>query len=230
MSEKKKHGDYRLLLLIVAQKLGEKAQAVFGERNVSVQYQIHAKGTASGEFAVMFGLGGVDKTTLACTLPKAKADKMLLTLREELYLGTPNTGVAFTLPITAGSRGLIHWMDSMESEKASKGEKTMDCKYALILAFVNQGFSDEVMSAAMPAGAGGGTVFHSRRVDNEEAHHFWGVTFQQEREVVMILAKKENKNAIMKAIGENWGLESEAQGIVISLPVDDVAGLKKDEA
>ena len=228
--ERKKCNDYRLLILIVAQKLDEKAQELFSRRKLAVQYHIYAKGTASGEFADMFGLGGIDKTTIACTLPKSKADQMLVTLREELYLGAPNTGVAFTVPLSGGSMGLIRWMDGMrENEEASKGEETMDGKYAVIMAFVNQGFSEEVMAAAKSAGAGGGTVFHSRRVDNEEAHRYWGVSFQEEREVVLILAKKENKCAIMKAIGDSCGLQSEARGIVVSLPVDEVTGLKKDE-
>ena len=98
--------------------------------------------------------------------------------------------------------------------------------YQIIVALVNQGYSEEVMAAARPAGAAGGTVLHSRRVGAEEALSQWGFSLQEEKEAVMILAKAESKLAIMQAICDNCGLQSEAQGIVLSLPVDRVVGLE----
>ncbi|MCI8697309.1 MAG: P-II family nitrogen regulator [Lachnospiraceae bacterium] len=97
--------------------------------------------------------------------------------------------------------------------------------YSLIMAIVNQGFSEEVMNAARPKGASGGTVFHSRRIGNQEAMKFWKISVQEEREVVLILAQKEDKLAIMQEIGRQCGMNSKAQGIVMSLPVDGIAGL-----
>ena len=98
-------------------------------------------------------------------------------------------------------------------------------EYDLIVAIVNQGFSEEVMEAARPMGASGGTVFHSRRIGGEEAIQFWGIRIQQEREVILILAQKETKLPIMKAICQQCGMQSEAHGIVLSLPVDGIIGL-----
>ena len=81
------------------------------------------------------------------------------------------------------------------------------------------------MNAARPKGASGGTVFHSRRIGNQEAMKFWKISVQEEREVVLILAQKEDKLAIMQEIGRQCGMNSKAQGIVMSLPVDGIAGL-----
>ena len=50
--------------------------------------------------------------------------------------------------------------------------------------------------------------------------------YVEEKEAVMILAKAESKLAIMQAICDSCGLQSEAQGIVLSLPVDNVVGLE----
>ena len=55
-----------------------------------------------------------------------------------------------------------------------------------------------------------------------------GITIQQEREIVLILARKKDKGEIMKAINEKCGLQSEAHGVVVSLPVDNVVGLSDD--
>ena len=49
---------------------------------------------------------------------------------------------------------------------------------------------------------------------------------QEEKEAVLILTRAESKLAIMQAICDSCGLQSEAQGIVLSLPVDRVVGLE----
>lgn len=42
----------------------------------------------------------------------------------------------------------------------------------------------------------------------------------------MILARKEEKLAIMQAICDKCGLQTDAQGIVLAIPVDSVVGLE----
>ena len=231
MTPNHRKSEYRLLFLIATQKLTQKAEEVFAEKKLPIQYHAYATGTAACDLADILGVGSVDKSVLIGVLPQTSANKMLIKLQNRLLLGTPNSGVAFTVPLSGCSGAVIHLMQGLEgnlnSSERNEGE-SMDGKYATIMAFVDQGFSEEVMAAARPAGATGGTVFHSRRIGNEEAAKLWGVSIQQEREIVLILAKKENKLEIMKAIGERCGVQSKAHGIVISLPVDNVAGLVKD--
>lgn len=54
---------------------------------------------------------------------------------------------------------------------------------------------------------------------------FWGISVQPEREIVLIIAQKEAKKPMMQMIGKKFGMQSEAKGIVLSLPVDGIAGL-----
>ena len=95
----------------------------------------------------------------------------------------------------------------------------------MIISIVNQGLSDEVMKAARPAGATGGTVFHSRRLGNETATKLLGISIQEEREVVMILARNSRKKEIMEAINKHCGIDSECNGIVFSVPIADIEGM-----
>lgn len=53
-----------------------------------------------------------------------------------------------------------------------------------------------------------------------------GVSLAAEKEMIFIVAKKEQKNQIMQAIMEKAGLDSKAKSIVFSLPVTDTAGLR----
>lgn len=227
MSEIKKH--FRLLFLIVPPKLAAKAESVFQAHNAPERYSVFAKGTASGAIIDMLGLGSIDKTVTIAPLGAELSRKVMVSLQNELYLGAPGSGVAFSVPINAGSLGILQLLSQTDSNPQEKQEETsMNTDHSLILAFVNQGYSEEVMDAARKAGAGGGTVFHTRRVESDDAATFWGISIQEEREIVLILAKKEQKSQIMKAISDEGGAKTPAHGIVISLPVDDVAGLKKE--
>lgn len=221
---------FRMLFLIATPKLTNKALAMFKEGNVPMQYVFHAQGTATSDVMDMLGLDGVDKNILMSMMPKPFADEMLRKLRKKLHLGMPNTGIAFTVLMSGGSGHLVQMTENLEPEEGRKFLERKDAdmtenEYSMIMAIVNQGYSEDVMNAARPKGASGGTVFHSRRIGNQEAMKFWKISVQEEREVVIILAQKEDKLAIMQEIGLKCGIQSKAQGVVMSLPVDGIVGL-----
>ena len=58
------------------------------------------------------------------------------------------------------------------------------------------------MKAAEEGGATGGTVLHGKGVGMKRAEQFLGVSLVSEKEVIFIVAKSEQKNAIMSAIME----------------------------
>ena len=101
----------------------------------------------------------------------------------------------------------------------------MASTHSLIVATVDHGFSQEAMDAARTAGAGGGTVIHGHRVGNEQEASLWGLSFQEAKDIVLIVADNDSKNSIMTAISEKCGMKSEAKGMVISLPIDTVTGI-----
>lgn len=105
-------------------------------------------------------------------------------------------------------------------------EKTKEV-YELIFTIVNAGYTDLVMEAAKAEGATGGTVLNGKGTGNEAMEKFFGITIQPEKEIVLILIPKELKDAVLKAIYRDAGLETKGQGIAFALPVDDVAGMSK---
>ena len=228
MSEQNKC-SMRMLVLIATPKMEEKAVKIFDEAKVPLQYRLDGHGTASREVLDMLGLDSGDKSLLLSFLPKTFADEMLVKLRRSLRLGTAGSGIACTVSLTGGSSRVIQMLDSVNEERRNAQMRRMPVMdtnaYQMVLAVVNQGYSEDVMAAARPAGAAGGTVIHSRRVGNEETVTFWGISVQPEKEIVMILCRQEEKLAIMKAIAASCGMKSEAQGLVLSLPVETVVGL-----
>ncbi len=221
----------RVLMLIATPKLADKAAKLFQKVDAPLLHRLHAVGTASSEMMDILGLGSIDKGLLVSILPKGKADEMLGQFHTTLRLGLPGSGIAFTLPLSGANALVFRMLDPLAAREQTTGkeENNMeDHKHMLIAAVVNQGYSEKVMDAARAAGAGGGSVLHSRHIidgESEAAVSFWGLNVQEEKEIILIISNTENKLAIMKAVGEACGMRTEAQGIVVSLPIDSAIGL-----
>lgn len=234
MEPSEKNFSFRILIVITNPKLSKKATKLFGEGAVPLHYKLNALGTASSEMMDILGLGSIDKHLLISILPKHFADEMLRKLHKSLKIGLPDSGIAFTMPISGANNHIVRMLKQIAAKEEGaetmerKEETTMaEFKHVMIASIVNQGYSEEVMNAARSAGASGGSVLHSRRVGNEKALDFWGLSVQEEKEIILILANIENKLAIMQAISDACGLRSNAKGIVVSLPIDAVIGLNE---
>ena len=230
MENQEKTPSFQLLVLITNPKLADKATRIFRKSTLPVQYRLNAEGTASSEIMDMLGLGSIDKCILMSTVPRQLGDAMLTRLRQELRLGAVNSGIAFTISLSGMNKLLMRMLMKSEEENAvhnirKVGNIMSDTKYALIVATVNIGFSGDVMDAAKAAGASGGTVIHSRWIGNEEAAVSWGLSMQEEKEIVLILSEEDKRVEIMSGISEKCGMRSEAKGLVMSLPIDSVMGL-----
>ena len=101
----------------------------------------------------------------------------------------------------------------------------MKKNHVAILCIVNNGFSELVMETARKHGAKGGTVLHARGTASKEAEKLFNITIQPEKEIVMILVENEIKDALLHGLYDSIGLNTNGQGIVFSLPVDEVVGL-----
>jgi nitrogen regulatory protein PII len=96
----------------------------------------------------------------------------------------------------------------------------------LIISILNQGYSDDFMAAARDAGAGGGTILSARGSAKQSQIKFFGISVQDEKEIILILSTNEKKNAIMEACSQKFGIQSDAQGVIFSVPVGDVQGIE----
>ncbi|MBQ7820964.1 MAG: hypothetical protein IJ391_01595 [Clostridia bacterium] len=229
MTSSEKTPAFQLLTLITTHKLAERATEIFGEVAIPIQYRMSAEGTASSEIMDMLGLGSIDKTVLTGIIPKSLSESMLDKLYSELRMDTANSGIAFTITLTGANNLILRMVEQKIEENTPQGDRkeentVTEAKYVLIAAVVNRGFSSDVMDAARAVGAGGGTIIHSHRIGNEEVAGFWGLSHQEEKETVLIIASLENKVNIMKEISEKCGMHSNAKGVVLSLPIDSVIG------
>ena len=98
-------------------------------------------------------------------------------------------------------------------------------KYEVILSIINTGFSELAMDTARKLGARGGTIIYGRGTASKEAEKMFNITIQPEKEIVMILVSSDIKDGILKGLYDAVGVNTPAQGIAFTLPVDDVVGI-----
>jgi nitrogen regulatory protein PII len=148
----------------------------------------------------------------------------------ELDIGAMGNGVAVFVPIDGigGMSAVKYFVGEKEIDK-EKEDMIQESKNVLIITVVDKGNTDLVMDAAREAGASGGTVVKAKGTGAEIAK-FFGVSISEEKEMVYIVSSRKGRDDIMKAIMEKAGGKTEAHGVVFSLPVDGVIGIREFES
>ena len=189
--------------------------------------QMAGHGTAASHLLDTLGFGTTERDVIISIAPRDTLGQLLRYLKDEdrPSLGAP--GIAFSLKLTGMSALLAVGLSRLEEMEPERGEQIMEQgnTHSLILISVNAGYTEEVMDAARAAGARGGTVIRARWTGAEAVEKFVGISLQAEKEVLAIVATHRDRNAILEAVEHSFGLRTEAQATVISLPIDHTARL-----
>ncbi len=201
---------------------------IINDFSVSLNYTFQGTGTAHSSVLDYLGIGTAEKSVVFALFPESDEEAILREIRTKMSLYLVGKGISFTLPLSAISEIIANGVTGAAMNKTFDGSKKMSKEkraYNLIVAAVAAGSVDEAMAAARSAGAVGGTVLRARSLGNTKAEQFVGISLQTEQEILLILAKTEQKTAIMQALSESVGLKTEAGGALFALPVDNTVGI-----
>ena len=201
--------------------------AFFKEHGVNVTLLTLGRGTAASEMLDAFGLEATEKAVLFAFVTGEEWKEIKKGLERQSKIDIPGSGIVFLVPFSSvGGKRQLQFL--VEGRAFEKGEESAlkETKYELLVAVANQGYTEMIMDAAREARATGGTVIHAKGTGIEKAEKFLGVSLAAEKEMIFMVVRKENKNAIMSAIMEKAGMGTKAKTIVFSLPVTDVAGMR----
>jgi len=223
----------KLVFFIVDWHKAEEIVSVLNEEKVRLHFMAMGRGTAHSDVLDLLGIGAVDKAVAICLEQEILVPVLMREVQRKFGLHNPGAGIAFTVPLAGINSPILksYKPSVLKNEKIEVygrvhgGSMQNDSEHELILAIINHGYSDEFMETARAAGASGGTIIHARGQVHEGVVKFFGISVQDEKEIVLILADKEKKLAIMRAVSEAHGLNSNARGIVLSVPVENVLGL-----
>jgi hypothetical protein len=225
----------QLLTVITDRSRSKELRRLIKEQGLRINFISLAKGTAASEILEMLGLASLDKQMLCCIETSDRATYLMNELSNRLKLLRRGGGIAFTMPLSGVNAHILKALDgeieTANSDNPVRGEETMTCensvqvKYELVVAVINQGFSERLMDAAKAAGAKGGTVLSALRAGTDQDSTFLGISIHVEKEIVAILVPCDMKNGVMSAISATCGPSTDAQGYVFSMPVNDVVGI-----
>lgn len=193
------------------------------QMKLPIAVTFHGRGTAVRSMLDLLGIESNEKRMLVTIAGEEKTKELIREEKRQLFIGVPGHGVVVSVPVKSiGGGKTVAFLD--QEREAGKKMPEFKFPYELILAICNEGRTDLVMNAAREAGAAGGTVLHGKGTGSPEAEKFYNVSLAQEKEVIMIVSKAEQKTGIMQAILKKAGPDSEAGTIVFSLPVNEAAG------
>ena len=187
------------------------------------------RGTATESVLSFMGLEKTEKIMFEGLIRDECAAEFRKGLINRLDISSAGNGIAIFIPVDGiGGESAKKYLTG--DAPVAKRESNMEerSRFVLIIAVTDKGNTDLVMNAARSAGASGGTVAKAKGTGAEIAK-FFGISITEEKEMTYIVAKRESRDDIMRAIMEKAGRDTPAHGVTFSLPVDDVAGIRSLE-
>lgn len=216
------------VLGIVDRNRGEELQNLCHKLGLTVILSNYGEGTATSEHLLLYDLKQTSKAVIGTIVTGSSMKHLMRAAKQKMYIDIPGNGIMLAIPIksVSGGKTLAYFTDG---QALGGTVPNMDFKYELIVVILNEGYADMVMDAARTTGAAGGTILHAKGTGSRGTEKFFGVSLAEEKDMIYILAPSGKKSEIMKAINQTCGTDTEARAISFSLPVSEVAGLRRLE-
>ena len=220
--------ELNLVMTIIARARHAAMEDIIHSMKLPLAITLFARGTATSEHLSLHGLVPTEYALLLTVADGDQTRRLMRAAKLRMFIDIPGNGIMLSVPLKSVGGGKT--MAYLTENKAVTGEKPdLNVTHELICVILNEGCSDLVMAAARPAGATGGTVLAGKGTGAHESEKFLGISLANEKDVVLIVAEKTKKAAIMKAIMEKAGPGTDAASICFSLPVTAVEGLRRIE-
>lgn len=213
----------RMLVAITERGNGKMLTRKMDTMGVGCIMRCYGQGTASSEMMDILGLGSSEKDIVIAMGRESAVEDVVREYSDTLRSAGRGGGIMMLLSPTAVGN-LTATILSMRNASTTESREVKPMKnehqHSLILITVNQGYTDQVMQTARKAGATGGTVVRARLAGSDPETVFQEMDLQPEREILAILAPDSIRDQVMEDVNREFGLRSEAGGILCSLPVD----------
>ena len=208
-------------LLVMIYNNEKKLKNILKKYKLNFNVMTYGSGTASLSLLTYFGLDKVKKSLYFSLIPSSIEEKVLQELETKLNLKQIGEGIGFTISLTSSNKFINDILDKEGDKMENKDE------YELIITIVKEGYSDLVMQAAKKEKATGGTVIYGRSLGSSRTI-LANLTIEPEKDIVLNIVPKEIKKQVMESINKETGVKTEARGLIMSIPIDNVIGLHEE--
>lgn len=213
----------KLLISVVRRGRGDRVVALAKEAGARGSTVLLGRGTARSRILQILGLADTEKELVFTIAPERDLPAIIDALKFAPDLCVKMPGIGFVLDVSAffhSGKGMAN------SQPANKAEAAMQ-NHELICVIVNSGFAEDIMHVARNAGATGGTIIRARGTGTEKDSSFFGITIVPEKEMLMILVRREQTDTILSAVQACPFLAEPGIGIVFCMPVENFFALGK---
>lgn len=196
----------QLLRVILPRGKGSKFMEVLKNYGAHVITCCYGFGSASDSISTKLHIDKIKKEIVMAILDDDKVTEILEKLDERINKN--NTSIVFTSPLYC------------------KGEEDLiDNNYTALYIIVDRQQGHKAIQIAQENGAKGATLVHGRGTGEKVKTILMNMSIEPEKDIVIMLVRKEHVDKIKSAIYEQMNLEKENKGIIFSLPVMEVRGL-----
>lgn len=217
--DKKEH----ILFLVIANfGMGSKVLKEAKDLGISGGTIFLGKGTVKSHLLELLGLYEIKKEIVLMISKASLEDKLHEGLTERFHLNKPNHGIAFSMSLqnVLGARNC-----RCSNQEEIGGKYSME--YEVIFTIVERGLAEEVVDAAVSAGAQGGTIVNARGAGSHEHSTLFSMSLEPEKEIVMIIIEKVKSDKIITAINNAAHIDEPGKGILFTMDVNRTSGLYK---
>lgn len=219
----------KYLIAITKREYAEQYLEFFNRQGVKGVLSKLCKGTATDNILDYLSLEKTEKVMFETVVKDEQIGELVKGLMLEMNINSVGNGIALFIPLDGlGGVSSLKYFTGQTSVEKKENVMEKETKSVLIVAVVDKGNTNLVMDSARSAGASGGTVVKAKGTGAEIAK-FFGVSISEEKEMIYIVAQREKRDDIMRAIIEKAGSNTDAHGVVFTLPVDGVVGIKAFE-
>lgn len=177
------------------------------------------KGTIHSRLLDFLHINEIRKEIVTMLIENELAAQAIQGISQDMEFHKPHHGIAFSyaVPELIGTFNIVS--DVSETEKEGSG------MYKIIYVIVEKGRAEDVIDAAMQAGARGGTITNARGAGIHEVQKLFSIDIEPEKEIIFILTTEDAKQGIVDSIKSHLQIDEPGNGIMYVLDVNEVYGL-----
>lgn len=98
-------------------------------------------------------------------------------------------------------------------------------KFSTVIAIVAEELEDDAIDVAKANGAGGVTILKGRGLGLGDKTTFFGLSYERSDSVLIFIMEERSALKVINAITTELELEKSGNGLVFSLPIENLAGI-----
>ncbi|MDO5690661.1 MAG: P-II family nitrogen regulator [Tissierellia bacterium] len=215
-------GEFSLFTIIVDSGKASGMLDYCKQHQVTGGTILQGYGASKSRFLHFLELEDISREVLIMIVRTEVGNALHDSLEHDFKLNRKNHGIAFSTD--------VYKMVGCRIDKrgeSMKGPQEMS-DYEAVFVIVEMGVGDEVIRVAQSAGAKGATVIHARGSGAHETAKLYGITIEPEKEIVLMLIKRETVDDVIRVIRDTLDIEQPGRGILFVLDVARATGLIDD--